>query len=307
MKLVKPVSITTDAILTGSSIAEPDPSTGEVEWVAGTYTPGQQVIKTSTHKIYQCVTETTDDPEVGAAADVPTWIVVSSTNKFKAFDNVVTTSSTTSTGEMWFEITPNSIFNSVAGLGCFGVTSVNITMTDPVEGEVYNETIPMIDESEIVNWYEYTWAGFTQNTNFAKLDLPPYVSATIKVTLTGGGNLGCGVITVGKAVDLGITDRGTSAQLLDFSTYKEDDFGNLSITKRTPAILINFVVSVESVGALDYVYNQLKSVVGEPALYVGEEDNPKNITTAYGLHQDVELTKQTQTLNTYTLKVRGLV
>lgn len=270
------------------------------------YIEGDQVIKTSTHKIYQATTTTTDDPEIGVNLAVPSWIEVSATNKYKPFDDVVGTQVESDTGTISYEILPGEIVGGIAGLNLENATSVNVVMNDPTYGEVYNNTLVLLDESNVVDAYSYWWSDFKYKTVFTMLDLPSFKNATITVTITGSGTVKAGVIIVGPSFDLGTTLHGTNTKLLDYSTYNEDSFGNITVTKRVPAKLVNFIVSVQSKDDLDDVYEILESMVGEYGLYIGEEDNAKEMTTAFGLHRNITLSKDEPTLNKYTLQIRGL-
>ena len=268
------------------------------------YEIGERVILKETHKLYEATAVTRDKPTDGINAVPPTWVEVSATNKYRAFDESITTA-TSGESPLIMEITPGAVFDSVVGLNIQGVQSVVVTVTDPVHGEVYNKTIALNDESGVVDWYSYLWSGFSFKTQFALFDLPLFADATIKVELIGQGEVSIGALVSGASTVLGQANYGTSIQQLDFSTVDEDAFGNLNITKRPGAKLVNYDVSVQKT-QLDYVYRELEKLSGVATVWSGT-DNVQDETLVYGYHRDNNLNLDTPTLCKVTIQVRGLI
>lgn len=304
MRVVKPIEVT-DAKFTSSTIPEPDASVGEVEWSAGTYTTGTRRIKTSTHRIYEvtAVPDTTDDPEVGALKDPPTWVDVAPTNKWAMFDSVNSTQSIETT-QLIVEITNGQTANSGAGFSIEGATSINITVTDPTEGEVYNTDIDMVDNSAVADWYYYFFAPIVQVSQFALLDLPAYPAATVKMTVDGG-DIKFGSFVLGNQLELGVANYGTSLQLLDFSRKETDDFRNIVVNQGRTSKLVDFDVTIQK-EKVNYVFSVLASITTIPSVWVGD-DGSNDPTLVFGYYRDYQNNISTPTITDATIQVEGLV
>lgn len=287
MRIIKPVEVT-GSVLTSSTIPEPD--TGETEWEAGTYTLGQRRVKSSTHMVYEVVADsTTDDPtgeNQGINANPPTWVEVSATNKYRMFDQS-NSSASTSNGNIVVEITPGIV---AAGVSAFNVSASEavITMTDPIDGVVYTNTIQLIDNSDIIDAYTYCFNAIKPLDSFTLTDLPAYRSATTKVEFNGA-NTSVGTLVVGEVLDIGVTVYGTGWQGLNFSKKERDQFGN--IVKTSGRIIDRFDYDVDVIPAsrFNYVRNQLKALNDIPCVFIGDPSNPSDAKTVYGYYYDADI------------------
>ena len=302
MRVVKPVTIT-DAVLTSSSIPEPD--SGETEWTPGTYTLGARVIKSSTHRTYQAVVDpsTTTDPEVGVLTDPPSWVDVGATNRWAMFDTVNSSASET-TAQLVVTLTPGQIVNSVAGFSIEQVTDANVTVTDPIEGIVYNQDLPFSDDSAVSDWYQYYFSPIVRAAEFILLDLPAYPNAVLTITFNGN-NIKVGSFVIGSQLDIGIANFGTSVQLLDFSRKETDAFGNVVITPGRTSKLVNYDVTIDR-SKVSYVFNTLSKLTSIPCVWVGTDDL-NDETLVFGYYRDFQNNVSSPTITDATLTIEGLV
>jgi len=304
MRVIRPINVTPSK-LTATSIPEPDTDRGEVTWTAGTYTTGTRRILTSTHLVYQVVADpsTTDAPDVGAAKQVPTWVVVGPTNRYAMFDDVNDTQSI-SDSPLSIEVTPAQVINGLAMFNVAGAASVNVKQVDPVDGVVYDRDIPMIDNSAIVDYYAYCFEPIALRTEFVLLDLQPYATAKIVVSAEGADDIAVGTLTMGTQIDLGIALYGTSLQLLDFSRKERNEFGSFEIVPRRTAKLVDFDVSVPK-GRVGFVFNQLQALTTVPAVWVGTDENDDS-TLVYGYYRDSQINISGPAYCSATIQVEGL-
>lgn len=302
MRVIRPQPID-DNNLTSSTIAEPD--TGETVWTPGTRLLGEQFISTVTHRVYEVVADpsTTDDPVIGVNANPPTWVNIAPTNKFAMFDNINSTKSSETTS-LVVEITTGLVTNSIAGIAIDGASAINVTMTDPTAGEVFNRDISMINNDGVGGWWDYFFAPIINITSFVILDLPIFPDATIKLTVTGT-TIEFGSLIVGSQVTLGISNFGTSLQLLDFSRKETDDFGNTVVVPGRTSKLVNFNVTVQK-SLVGYVFNQLSDLTGFPSVWVGTTETD-DATLVFGYYRDVQINISSPTITDMTLTVEGLV
>ena len=268
------------------------------------YQAGDRVILLDTHKLYEATAENRDNPSVGVDLVPPTWVEVSSSNRYRAFDESITSVATGET-PLTFEIKPGEVFDSFVALNVAGASSALVTVTDPEDGLIYEREVSLVDNSTIADWYSYLWNGFSYKSDFALFDLPLYSSATAHVSFFGDGLISVGALVTGPSIVLGQAVHGTSIQQLDFSTVDEDDFGNIKITKRPGAKLVNYDVSTQK-SQLNYVYRELEKLSGVATVWSGT-DNIQDETLVYGYHRDNNITLDTPTLCQVTIQVRGLI
>ena len=311
MKVVTPITMT-DGKLTSTNMTETD----EADWLVGTaYVVSDLVQSTTTHTIYRCIAASTgDDPDIEIAAfadplieDPATahWQIISATNIWKLFDEKPSDLCTNATS-IYAKVTPAEI---VGGVGVFGVVgeSVQIKMTDPVEGVVYDETIDMQDETVVVDWYTWWFESIVQLPEYVAVDLPPYTDAFIEITITNtGGTAACGQIVLGSVFSMGnMMVDGSGWSILDFSSVDVDVYGNLSAVTRNATRLSDFNVQFDTGISLS-IDNKLKSLRGgRPAIWVGSTDH-KKAAQNYGILRDARPYYQEGDMTLMTVKIQGL-
>ena len=304
MRVLPPIPVT-DATFTSSTIAEPD--TGETVWTAGTYNTGVKRINTTTHRVYEVVAipSTGDDPTIGVLATPPTWVDIGPTNKWAMFDDVIGTVSTENL-TLTVVLDPDKVVNGVAGFNISGATSINVTMTDPAEGVVYNNNLSMLDNSSVIDYYEYFFEPIVNITSFVLLDLPAYIHATTSFTVNGSANVSVGTFVYGNQVSLGVTNHGTGLQLLDFNIKERDAFGNFKVTTdRRTAKMVDYDVTIPT-NKIGYVYNTLANLTTKAAVWVGTSDTDDS-TLVYGYYRNMNINIGAPTISSATINIEGLV
>ena len=303
MIVVKPFDII-GGLLTSSSIPEPDASAGEVAWTPYTANIGDLRILTSTHLVYQAVAATSDNPAVGAAKPVPTWIIAGYTNKYRMFDQV-NSSKSTSASPLTVEITSASGFNSAAIFNASGVTSVRYQVHSSTGVLVYDRTIDAVDNSSRVDYWHYFFEPVVQRFNFFVNDMPRAADCKLTVTVTGDTTISIGTLVIGKSLKLGVACYGTSFQYVNLSRLDENDFGDLVLTKRRKYKLIDYDVRTDR-GRLNFVVNQLSQLVDIPCVWAGTDDSD-DPTVVYGYYINWQQNIDQPTKCTATFKIRELV
>ena len=303
MRVIPPITVS-ESLLTSSTIPEPDASVGEIEWEAYTSTKGDERIVTSTHRVYEAVAATTDDPVTGAAKANPTWVDIGPTNKYAMFDDVVGTQSKANLS-LVTDITPNQIVNSIAGFNIDGATSVNVTVVSASEGEVYNEDVALQDNTAVVDEYSYFFSPIVNVTEFLLIDLPAYTDQTITTTITGQGEIDAGVLAIGRQTYLGKSLYGSGWQALDYSRKERDDFGNFIIVPRTTTDRFEFDFAIEK-RLFGYTKDLLKSLSTVPAIWAGT-DTSGDGTVVYGYYTDASINIDTPSYISSSITIEGLI
>lgn len=297
MIIIQPVPITA-GMLTASNV----PETDAPAWTAGTYTLGTQRIYD--HHVYEViVASTTDRPDIGAVATPPTWLDLGATNRFKMFDQIISTE-TVYTAEVDVDITPNSVVNAAAFFGLSG-NSITLTMTDPIEGVVYTETRSLQDNTLIIDWYPYFFEEISFLPDMVFLGLPSYGSATFNAVIDGGaGDAKVGEVVIGKQRKLGVSNFGTSVSITDYSVKSTDDFGNTVIVQRAYSKRADYDVTVET-SAVASVQKTLADIRTTPTVFIGDENRPE--TVVYGFYKQFNIVLSAPSISDCSIEVEGLV
>ncbi len=259
MIVIPPITVSSEKIVS-SSIAEP--SSGEVVWSAATgYAYPQKVYRAETHKIYQSLsaTSTVDSttPELSIFSSTPKWAEVASTNRFAMFDTKNNIPSY-ATNSITVSVKPGQRIDALALLGMENVSNILVTATYPAG----TTTIENKDNSYTVN-------GTTSYyKNYLKLDLIPYYDVTINITLTGTGTIKLNQFIIGIYENIGSTQRGISADVINFSTVDRDLYGNASLVQRrnVPKISVNLMLDKTRVNKVAKVREYLNA---KPAVWSG--------------------------------------
>lgn len=288
MKFIDSLTID-DNILTSTTVAEDDYSAWDI---ATAYTVGDRVISAATHSVYQClVANTGQDPDAErivflnkatADPDPMYWGYVSATNPYRMFDQQPTTY-TSDSSTIDVRITPAE---SVGAIAIYGLqaTSVDIVITDPTDGEIYNETVDLTFSDEIADIWQYFTAQFLQLEVFVRSDLPAlYPSAYIDLSFANtAGEVRVGEVDLGPVLDLGKTvEDGTYFERNDTSTIVTDDFGQVSDTQR-PVLKISYFKAEVARDETQSTRRKLDTVAGAAKrTWIGLDD-PKVDAIAYG-------------------------
>lgn len=300
MKLIRPVTIT-DSVLTSSNVTEDDYSV----WDSGTtYASGDKVIVLSTHRVYESLvgSNLNNDPTTD---DGTNWLNIGATNRWRAFDDSIS-DQTENTTSITYELDPNSLVNSVAMFN-LDATDVDITVTDATDGVVYNENVSLLDNSAVENWWGYFFEPILRKSEFVKFDLPNYVSATIDLSInTGTGDTAkVGQIVIGNQKTLGLTTYNTSIGIQDYSTKDTDAFGNVILTERRFAQLVDYDVKLATSTVRD-VQKTLATYRAIPIVYSGTDDGTYG-DLVYGYYRNFGINISTPSFSDATIEVEGLV
>lgn len=297
MIIIQPIPVTA-AMLTASNV----PETDAPAWTAGTYTLGTKRIYA--HHVYEViVSSTTDRPDIGAAATTPTWLDLGVTNRFKMFDQIISTQ-TSYTGAVDVDVTPGAIINAAAFFGLSG-NEITLTITDPVEGVVFTETRSLQDNTIITDWYSYFFEEISYLSDMVFLGLPAYGSAMFTAYVDGGaGTAKVGEMVIGKQRTLGVANFGTSVSIQDYSVKSTDEFGNTVIVQRAYSKRADYDVTVET-ASVAAVQKALADIRTTPTVFVGDENRSE--TVVYGFYKQFNIVLSTPSISDCSIEVEGLV
>ena len=298
MIIIKPYTVV-DASLISSNIAETD----YAAWAVGTtYALAQRVIVVGSniHKVYESLQAT----NVGhTPASSPTWwLDMGATNRWDMFDQSLQSQSSNAT-TINVTLNPTQRIDSVALLNIAAYT-VQIKMTDAVDGLVYNKTTVLASYSGIDDWFSYFYEPVVRRSDFIVNDLPPYTNATIQVILTEtGGTVYCGGLLVGQQTFIGNTQYGSSVGMQDYSLKTQDAFGNYSILQRAFRKTGSFQIQLAS-NYTDQLMALLTGLRATPIIYSGSADFTSMMI--YGFYKDLSVNIAYPEVSQCTLTIEGL-
>jgi hypothetical protein len=305
MRVLIPFTVT-DSNLLSTSIAEDDYAVWNI---ATSYVVGNKVISTVTHRIYEALQNSTGVDPTTDTADPPFWLDIGATNRWKAFDKKISDPVTVAEGVdiITYELGAFGIpSNSVTLFGLKGRTA-SLVVTDATDGEVYNETISLIDNALVNDWFTYFFEPARVRSEAIFESIPPYASATydIEVEDLTDAEPELGQIVLGQDYTLGQTNYGTSVSIEDFSRKERDAFGNAILVQRPFAKLIDFdfVVNTNEVRRTAILLEQVRAT---PAVYFAGPETEQFGTTVYGFYRSFSINLNGPALSNVTLEVEGL-
>ena len=294
MKIISPRAFDASSITTNIPLTE-------TAWAAGTYTLGTRRYVLPTYDLYEVVVaSTTDEPTDGYAKDVKTWDRVGKVNRYACFDGNIGSVMTGTDLDM--EIAPGSvIMNGMAFFNLSGA-GVRVTVTDPVDGVVYDETTTAIDNSGIANWFDWYFSPILPKPAGTLTDLPLYGSATVRIRITGAFTLG--ELVLGTLTEIGTTGYGTQISIIDFSRKDRDTFGNAIVIRRAFANLVTYAVKVQT-NRVAFVRDLLADRRATPTVYIGSDNHPA--TVVFGFYRDFTITLAGPSSSDCSIEVEGLI
>jgi hypothetical protein len=295
--IVKPI-VVNDANFVSSSLAEAD----HAEWAVGTtYALGDRVIiTTGQHKIYESL-------EAGNVGNSPPtsptkWVEVAPTNRWAVFDQSGGTVSQGASPVEWVVTTGR--VDSVAVLEIADANTVQIVGTSTLEGEVYNETYVLEDNTVVGNWFEYFFSPIRKQSEVIATDIPQYQDLAIKVIIAGAGTVKAGTVIFGNSSQIGATQYGARSGIIDFSRKEVDQFGRATLVKRKFSKRMDVNLIVDN-GIVDSVQTLLSDLRAEPVLYIAAKDNFE-LLTVFGFYRDFTIDIAYQEQSFCTLEIEGL-
>lgn len=307
MQIIRPLTIDSSN-LTSSSVAEPAVGTyaDPLAWSdIITYAQGDRVHLASTHRIYQSrVNSNTNHHPVTDPAAETYWLDIGPTNRYAMFDEVNETQ-TKATGTLVVRVTETDALVTDVVLLNVAAATARAVVTDPIEGVVYDETISLVSDSGILDWWAWLFEPIVRSDSVVFSNIPPYLGATIEITLSDPGEeVACGVCVFGQSREIGISEFGLALGVNDFSKKKADGFGNTKLLKRANSKKMNVPVFVEP-AFFDECYRLLCAYLATPVVWIASVEF--KATVVYGYFTDLDMVIPGATQSRCSLAIEGLI
>lgn len=201
--------------------------------------------------------------------------------------------------------------NGVATMDVSGVSSVKCEMFNSATvfdstTRVYTET-KTVDNTLISNWYEYFFEPYDVFTDLLFGPLPPYPSATVKLTFVptaSGDTIHCGAALYGNTVELGEVEYGASAGIEDHSRIETDDFGVTTVVERGFLKHTSYSINVAD-AQLRRVFSTLAALRATPSVWIASDEVNLSPLNAYGL-PTFNMNVQYYGYANYSIEIKGI-
>jgi hypothetical protein len=302
--------VTTDAVLGSSTLTEADfPAYN----AATTYTLGDKVISTTTHRIYQSAVAgnlnkdpTLDANQIADPAGIINWIDTGPTNKWAMFDAVVNTQSI-GVGTLTVVLNPG-FFNSLYLGGLVG-DNVQIVVKDAPGGTiVYDTGVIPLGGALPSDYWEYFFSRLSQQTSVLLPSFIQYSAAEVTITIaaTTGVEVRCGIAVVGDLQQIARAMYGGKVTPKTYSYINTDSFGTTTIVRRKATTNMTCSARLDTSQATTVV-GILQEVLDVPCVWI-YEDTIANFEalTIFGLGSS-DVTYLSATTTQLDLTVQGLI
>lgn len=236
--------------------------------------------------------------------DAAWWLDLGPTNRFRMFDQSNSTVSTTTNYGI-------DVIVAVGADRCDGIAllnvdaqSVQVQVTHPTLGTIYDQTYSLLKDSGITSWYDYFTEEIVYGGDLVLTDLPLNSGVNVRAFMTSSiGAVTCGTMVLGQTRILGGTNYGARGGITDYSRKTTDDFGNTSLVERAYAKRTTYRISCEN-GMVDTIFALLAQYRATPVVWVGSEDYA--MTWLYGWARDWAVEIAYPTTSFLSLEVEGL-
>lgn len=254
-------------------------------------------------RVYESLVDNQSRPDIGAALEVPEWVDLGPINPLRMFDGSIN-STTTADTDLVVQVNVNEVVRAV-GLFNVSATTVQIQMLDQGGAEVYDSgELDLVGNDDIQDLNAYFFDGITLSPDFVFTALPPYLNATVIVTLKAlGDGASVGEMVLGTTHELGDTEYGTGVGILDFSRKERDEFGNFKVVERQFSKRANYDVSIPT-SLVSSVQQRLAKYRSIPVVFIGAEARPE--TVVYGFYRSFDIVLDGPKFSSCSIEVEGL-
>lgn len=296
MKIVRPIDIA--AALVSTNVPET-----VAQWLVGTTYAADEVVRGTGDNAHRLYVSAAGSNTGHAVTDAAWWTFYAATNAYSMFDQSIGRQTTNADSiVVEFDVTgriDTAAFQNVSA------ESIQIVVTDAIDGVVYDETFIMVSDSGITDWYAYFTEEIVRIADLTVTELPgAYANPTIEATLLDAGQtVACGEMILGAARHIGGTKWSPTGSIQDYSTKEADLFGGFNVVERAYAKRWSFQVLVAA-GFVDTLYDMLASYRATPILYIGDDDY--NAMAVFGYFRDFSIDVAYPAQALCSLEIEGL-
>ncbi|MGV7210505.1 hypothetical protein ACLB1G_21940 [Oxalobacteraceae bacterium A2-2] len=298
----QPVKLTTTGglptgLTAGATYYVVNPTTGNFQLAA---TPGGSAIAATGG---QSGTHTLTINAIGKpVTDTTYWGKVSARNAWKMFDEFNNTATEN----------PESITVVLApGAICRGAllvvegSSLEVSMTDPVDGLVHSQTQSLLVSNSGSSYYNWMFNRIVRRKVAIALGLPPYARGQITITIRNPGGIAkCSMCRIGPVLDVGLSQYGISRGIKDYSAVTIAPTGEDATVVRGFARTMSLDILVPN-GEVDTVIEMLEQYRQRSVVWVGSSRFKH--TAVVGVFESFQNVIQDNVFSKCSVSIRGKV
>jgi hypothetical protein len=305
MHIIRPVQIDTAHITSTNAVPL------NSAWSSGTsYTIGQ--LSEKSYRVYESIaagTNLNNDPDTDTnnGTIIGTyWQYIEATNSRIMFDYTRSGDDyqTVNASNINVTLEPNQgVTDTIAFFGLAG-SYVAVTITDAIDGIVYQEEFELADNSAVYDGYTYCFEPIVRHTELIVDDLPAYGNTEILVVITAGSDdAKCGKCVVGFRKFIGDVVFGTQVGIVSYSSV-EREFGRAVIKSGDYNRFVDYKIGVNTPYNRE-VQKLLTGFRDKPIVFIGASDDFLE-TTLYGVYKDFTLSLDNLAISSLSMRVEEL-
>lgn len=239
-----------------------------------------------------------------ALTDSTWWVDLGPCNRDAMFD-ARTSTVTTGAGAITVNVAPNAYFDTIAVLNVRDATSVVISV-DRDGVNLFSDTTSLTED--VASWFDYFFSDIgDQTTKYIWNPEIFYADANISLTVNGSSPI-LGLLMVGRAKELGLTEYGASVSIEDYSTKETDQWGRTYLLERGYADRASVKMVLPS-GQVDSVRKALADLRATPALYDmnNSDDILYDSLVIFGKYDDFSVDIAYHSFSYCSLSLTGLI
>lgn len=308
MRVLTGIDVTEAMLGSGTNVSEP--AAGEAIWVDATaYAVGDEVILTSTHRVYKCAAAHTSEPAMRPDLAPDKWQDMGPTQRFAPFDMYVSTAASHADSVV-YEITPTQYIDSIM---LFGVKGVSCKIE--IIGEDFEYFTELFEAPD--GWFEYLFMPSRPIDRVFVSDLPFVGMPKYRITVSSpGSTASIGMILIGELIDLmpavsenrgmgGVT-YGAVAEPASYSYIKTEDDGTTRIVRRHSATNLRCTAVLPQFDA-DRAALLLHGLLDRPSAWIPSRAKGYSALNVFGLLSSAPVTYASHSFVTIEFDIRGMI
>lgn len=301
MKVINPIEISESSIYS-STVVEDHPV-----WSSSTTYSVDDIVIYGTKK-YKSL-QNSNLNKIPSTVGSLWWIEIGPSNKFAMFDEQVNTQTIASSGTFTVVVsasnTDSIFFANVEAISINVTVRSGPTTSSPI---LYNYTLSS-GLNEINNWLKYfTYDPFFRPSQYYLTNLPSSSGNYVFITFNNGSNPAkCGVCVIGSIFELGKTEYGASAGIIDYSRKETNEQGETTFVRRnfSKRLETRLFVKRENVSRTQKILYEIRS---KPVVWLASDDLAyQEPLVVYGFYRDFSTEIAYPTVSYCNIQIEGLI
>ena len=281
MKVIKPVEFQSSMLLS-TTATESNPT-----WSSATTYAKDAIVVYGT-RLYISLQATNLNKQPDLLTSAAWWSDYGPANRYAMFDRTVSGATTAGTS-MTVVIQPGVAIDAIALIN-LNADVAKVTVRNGAGGAIVYEYTGGLSGTTVTDWYQYFFYDpLLKRSQLIFSQIPPYVNCHITIEFTSSTTTAIGECIFGTLTEIGMTQFGANAGIIDFSRKNTDDFGTITFVERAYSKRLSAQVIVKNV-QLNRVQQLLYSLRASPSVWIAS-DNPtyEEALIVYGFYKDFSM------------------